>query len=601
MSPACRPLDDIAQALSEHFRRRPENPDDLKRGEHEGGPDSHLKRQGGTWALMLFPERECQAWARRLRARNFGEDADAIEKDYAALVATAAEFDKQLCVRAGACDEWRLGRRNEKITAALVELNSAQEKFRTAGGNLAHTLQATAESISTEAWATSIFEQVKADCAALQLEELRAKARFFVNSKIAALKEQYPQAPDCAIEAAARAELIADQSTLLLSMRDLLLPGAGSLDGGDLSPDSSYLLAQAIVLWHEFSKDASARAGDCVKLIPNSLPSGDRTIKGHTEKTATLSVLHSCGCLFSLALLLDRKARAPDTPVPDPDEHLELVLADGYSPQAAAEFIKDILPDWAIREFERVRTGIELELAAIHRAAAMASNVPPAVDMPKVEKRRIWDKNYCPICAKPGVEWVSRAEFERRSKKDGNTVKRETAGDRIKDGTYLANTAGRLPWCPVCKERTPMGTGESQPEIDERQSASEDQARTYGEQCAVCAAKLLNLSSPPSLAAPVDREEGRWTSAARDAARNALTAVLAEHRARGRELTRDEAEAIAEPRIKSFLKEQQGFEAAAMGSPDDVENAIAASENPRPKGQRKAPHKGEGRNAHSGD
>ncbi len=369
MSPACQPLDDIARSLLEHFQR-PEKEGDTAQGTHAGGPDSHLKRHGGVAALMLFPERECQAWARRLRARNFGEDADAIEKDYAAFVTTAAEFDKQLCVRAGACNEWRLGRRNKKITEALVKLNSAQENFRTGGAALAHTLQATAESISTEAWATSMFKQVKADCAALQLEELRAKAHFFVNSKIAALKEQYPQAPDCAIEAAARAELIADQSMLLLSMRDLLLPVAGSLDGGDLSPDGSYLLAQAIVLWREFSKDASARAGDCVKLIPSPAPSGDRTIMGHTEKSATLSVLHFCDCHFSLALLLDTKARAPHIPQLGPEEHLELVLADGYSPQAAADFIKNILPpDLVVREFQGKRTGIELELAAISRAA----------------------------------------------------------------------------------------------------------------------------------------------------------------------------------------------------------------------------------------
>ena len=203
-----------------------------------------------------------------------------------------------------------------------------------------------------------------------KLESIRLEARDSIDSKIATLKEKYPKAPDCAIEAAARAELIADQSILLLSIRDLLLPVVGSINGGDLSRDSSCLLARAIVLWHEFSKDADARAADCLKLNPHPVPSGDRTIRGHTEKSATLSVLDFCHKLFTLALLLDRKARAPDASVLDLDKHSELVLADGYSPQAAAEFIEGEMPsDSEIRDFQRVRTNIDLELAEIHRTA----------------------------------------------------------------------------------------------------------------------------------------------------------------------------------------------------------------------------------------
>ena len=461
------------------------------------------------------------------------------------------------------------------------------------------------------------------------LEDIRAEARRLADSKIAALKEQYPQAPDCAVEAAAKAELIAAQSILLLRMRDLLLPVVGSLDGGDLSRDSSYLLAGAIVLWKEFSKDAFARAEECVKLIPTgTTPSGDRTIKGHTEKSATLSVLHFCHCLFTLALLLDRKARAPD--IPDPDEQLGLLLADGYSPQAAAEFIEKEMPaDSVMKEFQRTREAAELELAAIHGAAATSAAFSAAVSAavlaalsnvartpapgsaaspgsaaasaapsPGPEKVRIWNKDCCPECRKPGIEWVSCIEFERRTKEDGQPVKRETLSKYIEAGTYWSDERGRLPWCPTCKGRTPKGKGEAEPEVS---SATEQQARMYADWCATLAAKELHQSRPPSLEAPVARREGRYTDIARDAALNATAVVLAEHRAHGRELTRDEVDAIAKPVIKSFVKGQTDFEASALGTSEDVEHAVAASKNPRPKGQRKAPHKGEGRSYHFGD
>ena len=79
---------------------------------------------------------------------------------------------------------------------------------------------------------------------------------------------------------------------------------------------------------------------------------------------------------------------------------------------------------------------------------------------------RIWDQKHCPVCAKIGLEWISCAEFERRTRKDGHTVKRETAGVRIKNGAFLANTVGRLPWCDVCRGETPMGMGQRNPDMD---------------------------------------------------------------------------------------------------------------------------------------
>ena len=377
MNPACRPLDVIAEALKSHVQPDPDP-------RMEGGPDSSLKQLGGIGVLILFPQRECAAWARLLRTCGLGEHAAAIESDYRAFTEKAGLFDKALCIHAQACDASRAGRQNDSITSGMMELNTAEVRLRRAVVELAHTLQSTAEA-----------------------------------------ERKKPKTP-----AARTSELEAEK-------------GSG--------------------------------------------------------------------------------------------------------------------------------------------------------------KKRIWDQDYCPVCAKPGLEWVSHAKFERRTRKDGNAVKRETASARIKDGKYLASFINELPWCPLCKGRTPEGTGEREPEVDEQQSASNDQARTYGEQCAICAAKALNLSKPPSLEVPVDGKDGKWTAAARDAAHNALVIVLLEHRARGQELTRDEVEAIAEPAIKSFVRKQRDIEASAVGDANDIDNAIAASKNPRPQAQRKAPHKGEGSDSYSDD
>lgn len=228
-------------------------------------------------------------------------------------------------------------------------------------------------------------------------------------------------------------------------------------------------------------------------------------------------------------------------------------------------------------------------------AAAPENTSAPSETGPTVG--RIWDKDYCPVCAHRGMEWISRSEFERRAREGDAPVKRETAGARIKNGAYCADATGRLPWCPVCKDRTPMGKGEREPDVDARQLPSQDQVLLYEEQCCTCAAGIMGLSKPPSLRTPPEAQEGKHTVIARDAARNALLAVIAEHRQRGRELTRDEVEAVATPAIRAFLEDHWDMEKAAFGDDADIENAIAASENPRPARQRGAPHKGEGRDS----
>lgn len=214
---------------------------------------------------------------------------------------------------------------------------------------------------------------------------------------------------------------------------------------------------------------------------------------------------------------------------------------------------------------------------------------------------RIWDKSFCPACAATGLEWISFSEFEKRTREDGNAVKRETASARVKEGTYLANAAGRLPWCPVCKGMTPMGTGEREPPVDASSLPSQDQILIYEEQCCACAAKALKLSKAPSLTTPLETQEGKYTTIGRDVARDALLGVIEAHRERGRDLTRDEVESIAIPEIKRLLEDHWDMEKSAVGDDDDIQNAIAAAKNPRPVGQRGAHHPGEGEDSNWDD
>jgi hypothetical protein len=240
-----------------------------------------------------------------------------------------------------------------------------------------------------------------------------------------------------------------------------------------------------------------------------------------------------------------------------------------------------------MRRLEEAVRSVKAGAATSENASATAEAQQPAI-------ARLWDKDYCPVCAQHDVEWISCSEFEKRAKTCGKPVKRETAGLRMKSGAYCADATGRLPWCPVCKDRTPMGKGEREPDADARQLPSHDQTLAYEEQCCMCAAKALKLSKPPSLRRPPEAQEGKYTVIARDAARDALLGVMEEHRHRGRELTRDEVEAVAVPKIKEYIEDNWDMEKAAVGDDEDIENAIAASENPRPAGQRGAPHKGEG-------
>jgi hypothetical protein len=107
-------------------------------------------------------------------------------------------------------------------------------------------------------------------------------------------------------------------------------------------------------------------------------------------------------------------------------------------------------PGPAADDIRRVADGLKAE----HDKAA---NPTPAKKGGKSRKR--WTRQHCPSCGYHTVEFVSMKQF---SKKPGapsyNTVRA-----RVATGDYLSNVAGRVPWCPVCKERTPEGAGAPAP------------------------------------------------------------------------------------------------------------------------------------------
>jgi hypothetical protein len=277
-------------------------------------------------------------------------------------------------------------------------------------------------------------------------------------------------------------------------------------------------------------------------------------------------------------------------------ERVEVVNAEAKPPSVKVENLSEVsspLADIA-RVLQEGMRRLEEATRSAATGAATSVKAPAESGTRQPAMMRVWDKDYCPVCAHHDVEWISCAQFEVRTREAGSAVKRETAGTRIKNGAYCADATGRLPWCPVCKGRTPMGTGEREPQLEARQLPSHDQTLLYEEQCCACAAKVMKLKKPPSLRRPPETQEGKYTVIVRDAAREALLAVMEEHRHRGRELTRDEVEVAALPKIKAFLEDHWEMERTAMGDGDDIQHIISASENPRSKGQRGAPHEGEG-------
>jgi hypothetical protein len=200
-------------------------------------------------------------------------------------------------------------------------------------------------------------------------------------------------------------------------------------------------------------------------------------------------------------------------------------------------------------------------------------------------KLRVWDKDYCPRCAGPKFEFISRSKFEKRAKQEGDPIKRETLRKYVGAGTYCADARGRLPWCPVCKAKTPSGTGERVPECREKYKASDEQAKLYGTWCAHEAAAALGLRLQLSLSAPPDGEKNPQVARAREVGRSAFVAVLKAHEEQKRDLNRDEVITIAKQVIKA-CREDDTLDAAAVGDDEDIQSAVSKSKAHRPEGQR---------------
>jgi hypothetical protein len=89
----------------------------------------------------------------------------------------------------------------------------------------------------------------------------------------------------------------------------------------------------------------------------------------------------------------------------------------------------------------------------IARDQVSASKPTPAKAGGKSRKR--WTRQHCPSCGEHTVEFVSMKAFSKKSGAPSyNTVRA-----RVDAGDYWSNVAGRVPWCPACKERTPEGSG----------------------------------------------------------------------------------------------------------------------------------------------
>lgn len=69
--------------------------------------------------------------------------------------------------------------------------------------------------------------------------------------------------------------------------------------------------------------------------------------------------------------------------------------------------------------------------------------------------QKIWSHQHCPSCGLQQVEFISMKAFSGRP----GTPSYNTVRDRVNAGAYWSDVGKSVPWCPVCKERTPEGPG----------------------------------------------------------------------------------------------------------------------------------------------
>ncbi|MFW6119180.1 MAG: hypothetical protein ACOC7S_02495 [Planctomycetota bacterium] len=191
-----------------------------------------------------------------------------------------------------------------------------------------------------------------------------------------------------------------------------------------------------------------------------------------------------------------------------------------------------------------------------NRNLRTAEQAPASTEEAEGRPPRLWTRTHCPSCGRDGIEFVSQSEFSRRWKEyDSDAVVRTTVSSRIKDGRYWADANADVPWCLVCRHKTPEGRGVNQPV--EKPSVS-DYVPTEAEkqrvlswvEDAVCRrfetfeSAWLHLANPPEPLAVECFQE-------------AVERVLQAMRERQGALRRDEVESVAEEAIQGCVRDHQ--------------------------------------------
>ena len=111
------------------------------------------------------------------------------------------------------------------------------------------------------------------------------------------------------------------------------------------------------------------------------------------------------------------------------------------------------------RQIERALADVKADLHA-RQAAAAESQGARAENAPENGRNRgIWSHQHCPSCGHYQVEFLSAKKFSEKP----DSPCRNTVNARVREGKYWSDVGGRVPWCPVCKARTPEGPGVSGP------------------------------------------------------------------------------------------------------------------------------------------
>jgi len=198
---------------------------------------------------------------------------------------------------------------------------------------------------------------------------------------------------------------------------------------------------------------------------------------------------------------------------------------------------------------------MEKLIESISKASAGAAQEAPDDGVASKDRPpRLWTHTHCPSCGRDGIEFMGHSEFSKRWKEyDSGAIVRTTVSSRIKDGRYWADANADVPWCPVCRNRTPEGQGVNQPleqpsVSDYVPTDAEKQKMLSWVESAVCREfdtfelDWIHLENPPTPLA---------VECFQEACQRVLGAMAERHRALGR----DEVESVAEDAIEACIRE----------------------------------------------